>query len=144
MCRRHQTSRPSKGAEPRPAVEQQPSSEPAGHIEKNQWRVPTHRLGSVEAVHADVAALEAAEVQQVNGGTEPQVAAGQQQQDAAVEAGAEVWVGAGPCSVPVLVRSSPQTDRQTPQTDRQTPQTDKHWLEFSFQLIIIRIINKSI
>lgn len=61
-----------------------------------------HRFGTAETGDLDVSMVTAAEIQAVDGRTQPEVDAGDPHQDSVLEALGQVWVGGVPCSVPVL------------------------------------------
>ncbi len=54
-------------------------------------------------IHTYVAMVMAAEVDEVDGGTHPQVEAWQPHQNSVLEALGEIWVLSVPCAVPILV-----------------------------------------
>lgn len=63
----------------------------------------THSFGFVEVTHTYVATVMTVEVDEVDGGTQPEVEAWQPHQDSVLEALCEVWVRSVPCTVPILV-----------------------------------------
>lgn len=63
----------------------------------------THSFDFVKVIHADVAMAMVAEVDEVHGGTQPEVKAGQPHQQGVLEALGEVWVGSVPCAIPILI-----------------------------------------
>lgn len=65
----------------------------------------THGFSFVEVTHTYVATVMAAEVDEVDGGTYPEVEAWQPHQDSVLEALGEVWVSSVPCTVPILVEA---------------------------------------
>lgn len=63
----------------------------------------THSFSFVEVTHTYVAMVVAAEVDEVDGSTHPEVEAWQPHQDSVLEALGEVGVSSVPCTVPILV-----------------------------------------
>lgn len=63
----------------------------------------THSSSFVDVTHTYVAMIVAAEVDEVDGGTYPEVKAWQPHQDRVLEALGEVWVIRVPRTVPILV-----------------------------------------
>lgn len=72
-------------------------------IQKEIKGTATHSFSFVEVSHTYVALVMAAEVDEVDGGTHPEVEAWQPHKDSVLEALGEVRVRSVPCTVPILV-----------------------------------------
>lgn len=63
----------------------------------------THSFSFVDVTHTYVATVMTAEVDEVDGGTYPEVEAWQPHKDSVLEALGEVWISSVPGTVPILV-----------------------------------------